>query len=279
MAKKKKTIKKRTRRKPVKKSLFSPLAIFLRFITGIITKNIYLIIVGVVLLVALKGAYEYVSRSDYFVAKEVEMININGDDAGSVEPAIRLRIEGNRNIFKIDLKSLQYEITESHPELKNIKVNRVLPDRIQVFYKRRVPVCQARTSSRYFLISKDAVVLLNPKKYGIEGLIIVSGVFIEDSRLPKDRKLHAINMHVALRLIQQIKETGFAEKYPVEEIDVTEEYNPIMLLKNGINIKVGKRNFKRRAAALLKVLEDLEKKELKPKFIDIRFEDIIVTPR
>ncbi len=267
----------RTRRRLRFTDLFLPIIRISQRALGLLFRNLHIIIIVASLIFIARGAYSLLLTSDYFTVKEVEMLRVEGKEA-IADSSARLQLEEGVNIFRLSLARCQRQIEQSHPEFKNIKVNRVLPDKVIVFFEKRVPICQVK-SRGFYLVSKDAVVLPDPKSGASAGLPTITGIYVNEKKLPASRRLQSASMRRALELIQQIKQTEFNENYKITEIDVYEEYNPIIQLENGIQVKIGKRNFAKIEPALNEVLEDLESKGLRPKSIDLRFDDIVVTPR
>ena len=267
----------RTRRRLRFSDLFLPIIRILQRALGVIVRNLHIIIIAASLIFIARGTYNLLLHSDYFAVKEVEMLRVEGKETVA-DSSSRLRLEEGINIFRLNLERCQRQIEQSHPEFKNIKVNKVLPDKVIVFFEKRIPICQVKSKGLY-LVSKEAVVLPSPRSRASAELPTITGIYINEKKLPADRKLHSASMRRALELIQQIKQTEFNENYKITEIDVYEEYNPIIQLENGIQVKIGKRNFAKIEPALNEVLEDLESKGLRPKSIDLRFDDIVVTPR
>ncbi len=274
---KKRKKKKRKKRRLKPTGLFSPIARASQSILNLIISNVYIIVIVIVVLVGLKAAHNLFLTSSYFVVNEVEMLCVENGKAVA-DSEVNLHLEKGINIFKVNLRKCQHQIEGVHPELKNIKVNRVLPDKIAVFFQKRIPICQVR-STKYYLVDKDAVVLPKPEKRAYGKLPIVTNIHINESQLPQNRRLQSADMQKAIALIQQIAQTDFTKQYKIAEIDVYDRYNPIIQLENGIQIKMGKRSFIKTKPALMEVLKDLETKGLKPKSIDMRFDDIIVTPK
>ena len=62
------------------------------------------------------------------------MLRVEGKETVA-DSSVRLQLEEGINFFKLDLKRCQRQIEQSHPEFKNIKVNRVLPDKVIVFFE------------------------------------------------------------------------------------------------------------------------------------------------
>lgn len=243
----------------------------------LIVRNLYLIVIGVVLFFVGRYIHEALLHSDYFTVKNIEMVCLLDDNKRIIGPKTILQLKKGVNIFQLDLKKCRIEIETAHPEIKDVKAAKILPDKVSVFYHRRKPFCQVK-SAKYYLVSKEAVVLPIPSNYAYKGLPVVVGIYISESRLPKDRRIASSSMQRALQLIEQIEQTDFEKNYKIAEIDVYDESNPIIYLENGIQIRVGERNFKDQEPRLLEVLKDLKAKGLKPKTIDLRFEDIVVTP-
>lgn len=249
---------------------------FLQIVIDLVLRNLYLVVIGIVLFFVGRYIHEALLHSDYFTVKNIEMMCL-ADNKRIIGPKTILQLKKGVNIFQLDLKKCRTEIETAHPEIKDVKASKILPDRVSVFYHKRKPFCQVK-SAKYYLVSKEAVVLPMPSNYAYKDLPIVVGIYISESHLPKDRKITGPSMQKALQLIEQIEQTDFEKKYKIAEIDVYDESNPIIYLENGIQIKVGERNFKDREPRLLEVLKDLKAKGLKPKAIDLRFEDIVVTP-
>ncbi len=247
------------------------------FLVDIFFKNLYLLVIAIALLAIARGIFNMMIESEYFTVKDVQMFC--ADKGAPVrEYELNFKVKNNINIFKLDLKETKKRAEEAYPEFKDIRVNRVLPDKIAVLFKRRVPVCQLR-SGRFYLVSEEMVVLPGSKTQSLPGLFVVSGIPVNESSLPKNRRLNSNALRVALKLIQQIEETQFTKKYPISEIDVYDEHNPIIFLKKGIKVTMGESSFKEKEQMLNRVLDDLQEKNLVPKSIDLRFDDVVVTPR
>lgn len=256
---------------------FSFALAFFQFILRALFRNLYLFIIFLILFFITKGIHNMLLKSELFTVKEVRMLRIE-EGANIVDSSVSLKLEEGINIFKLDLLRCKQQIEKAHSEIKDVRIIRSFPDKIIVLFKKRKPVCQVR-SAKYYLVSEDAVVLPYPNNNMTAGLFVITGIYINENRLPFDRKLNIGSMRRALQLIKQIKETDFCKKYRIEEIDASNEFDPVIRLENGIQIKIGRHNFIKKEPALIEVLKDLESKGLRPRSIDLRFEDVIVTPK
>ena len=247
------------------------------FLVDIFFKNLYLLIIALVLVAIGRGIFNMMLGSEYFTVKDVQMFC--ADKGAPVrEYDLNFKVKDNINIFKLDLKETKNKAEEAYPQFKDIKVNRVLPDKIAILFKRRVPALQLK-SGRFYLVSGEMIVLPGPRAKSLPDLFIVTGIPVNESLLPKNRRLNSNALRVALKLIQQIKETQFTKKYQISEIDVYDEHNPIIFLKNGIKVTIGESSFKEKEQILSHVLDDLQAKGLVPKAIDLRIYYVVVTPR
>ncbi len=242
-----------------------------------IFRNLYIFVIVIVFVFIVKGIFNIILNSDYFIVKDVQMLCVD-KIAQASEPDANFQTIKGINIFKLDLKEYKKQVESARPEFRDININRILPDKIVIMYKKRTPICQLK-SVKYYLVSEDMVVLPRPKSSPQPALPIVTGIQINEDQLPKDRRLYSSALRTALRLIQQIRQTKFTKKYKVTTIDVYDERNPIINLDNGIQVKIGEGNFAEKEPLLNQILQDLESKNLTPKSVDLRFEEVVVTPR
>ncbi|MFH0732223.1 MAG: cell division protein FtsQ/DivIB [Candidatus Omnitrophota bacterium] len=275
MAKKAKSPKRRFRQ--TRADIFFPVKKILELALLTIIRHSYLVVVFVVLLLAAKGINSVLLTSEYFTIKEVEARCQEGKTS-FVDDSVKLNIDEKTNIFQLDLKKARWSVENAYPEIKNVRVQRVLPDKLVITFNKREPVCQLRASG-YYLVSKEAVILSSARKLARQDLFVITGIAFRENQLPKTKKLNSTALNRALELIRQIEQTDFVKRYKIREIDVRDELNPIICLEDDIQIKIGNHSFVKKERQLNEVLQDLSAKKLKPKSVDLRFDDIVVVPR
>lgn len=212
--------------------------------------------------------------SDYF---KVKTIKVAGQEAYSGVRSIISKMDSKKgsNIFSVDLKSSERYLKDNYPELKDIRIRRILPDTIEVFYKVRRPFCQVE-SGYFYLVSDDMVVLSGPEPSQHAGLTVISGVDISKKNLMPS---HSGALKKAISLLKEIEESGFSRQHKVEKINVYDAGNPAIFIEDGTRIEIGEYSFKQRQKLLEEILSDLESKKRAAKVIDLRFEDAVVIPR
>ena len=184
------------------------------------------------------------------------------------------------NVFLVDLKSFKERIADAHPELRDIVVRRVLPNRLIIQARLRVPVAQIYGDKPYF-IDKSGVSLLYAKdSIGEEVIPLITGIrgsfsgrdFAQKEKIDK-----------VLALIEAASENQKLSGYKIKKIDITDSRNISFFFNAAdaekVEIKIGDSEFTRRLEVLSTVLTQLAGDISRVKYIDLRFEDPIVGPR
>jgi cell division septal protein FtsQ len=216
-------------------------------------------------------------ESDYFTIKNIAVIS---NDTVQNKSVINKRLNASKgnNIFSQDLKELENSITRLHPEVKDVIVQRLLPDTITVSYEQRKPIGQIE-SGYYYLVSDDAIILPDPKARQQAGLIVISGLKVPGGYATQSPAFKKALM-IAIQIIKDIHESGFSRYQDrIVKINIFDIHNPALFLDDDTRIEIGEYSFKDKSIILAKMLDELELKNKKAKVIDLRFEDIVVVPR
>jgi cell division septal protein FtsQ len=264
----KKTVKKR-KRVPDKKQTLPFLKIFLKALP-------YLFFIGVSFLLYRAGGF-ILFDSGYFTIKNIEIADQESAQAGAVASKLFDISKGN-NIFNQDLKELEYTIARMHPELKEIVVQRLLPDTIRIAYEQRKPVCQVQ-SGYYYLVSDDGVILPHPQARQQPGLIVISGLKVSGAHSQQSARFNE-TLKRAIDIVMDIQESDISiYKDRIVEINIFDMYNPALFLDDNTRIEIGEYSFKDKAKVLVQILDELKSKNRQARAIDLRFDDIVVVPR
>ncbi|MCX5688055.1 MAG: cell division protein FtsQ/DivIB [Candidatus Omnitrophica bacterium] len=183
------------------------------------------------------------------------------------------------NIFLVDLNNLKERIEADHPELRDIVVRRMLPDRLIIQARQRLAVAQVY-GDRPYSIDKDGVFLPytnNP----VEGDIpLISGIRVAGSRSSAVQKER---IKKALFLIDALSVNKKLSKYRIKTVDIADMRNISFFLSakdaEKVEIKIGDSEFIKRLDVLATIMEQLGQDIERVKYIDLRFEDPIVGPR
>ncbi len=169
-------------------------------------------------------------------------------------------------------------LENNYPELKDIVVQRSLPDTLFVTYTKRKPICQVN-SGRYYLVSGDGTILPNPQIAKEPELITVTGIRISYRTLLPVRDSYAKGLKKAVSIIKEIEDSDFSKEYQeIVQVNVYDSSNPVLLLKDRTRVELGEFSFKEKEPLLKEIIDELKSKHKKARVIDLRFEDVIVIP-
>lgn len=184
------------------------------------------------------------------------------------------------NIFLVDLNNFKEKIESSHPELRDIVVKRVLPNRLIVQARQRLAVAKVYGDRAYF-IDKDGVFLPYANDTAGENIPLFLG--IRGASPYKNSMAQKEKIGKALLLIDALSESRKLSKRRIKKIDTADNRNISFFLSDKeaekVEIKIGDSEFNKRLDVLATVLEQLGQDIERVKYIDLRFEDPIIGPR
>lgn len=232
-------------------------------------------ILSLVLLGILFGAVTaYAVNSPAFQLQEVKILN-----AGSVtqDQAFRFcELQRGENLVLLDIVAVQQVIKRKYPQFKEVVVKRVLPNRVEVLLKRRTPVAQV-LGSKYVQIDRDLVLLpaVSPSPFknltviqGAPSQTMIVGSTIRDERTRK-----------ALKLKEFIDRANIFNKHELTRIDISDPQNISLFIDGDIEIRMGNEHLVERLKVLDQTLKNIQLDRSKIKYIDLRFDDVVVSPR
>lgn len=226
--------------------------------------------------VLLGGVVAYAFSSPTFQLQEVKVLNI-----GTLTPEQSFRFSELRrgeNLIQLDLVNVQQVIKRSHPEYKEVKVRRVLPSRVEILLKRRTPVAQV-LFSRYVQVDKDRVVLPGSSTTPFRNLTVIEGAPVPRGGLSVGVTLDDTITQKALRLMEVIRRSAILRKHALTRIDIGDPRNLTLVVDNAIEIRIGNSHFIERLKILDQTLKTLELDPARIRYIDLRFDDVVVGPK
>ena len=218
----------------------------------------------------------YALNSPTFQLEEVRILNI-----GSITPEQAFQfceLNKGENLVRIDLVGVQQVIKRKHPEFKEVRVRRVLPNRVEVLLKRRTPIAQV-AFSRYVQIDKDLVILPGSSPVPFKNLTVIEGT-------PTPREGLAVGVSIrdgatkkAIKLADLIKRSHILRQHLLTKVDITDAKNMAFIVDGDIEIKIGDSHVIERLKILDQTLRNVELDRTKIRYIDLRFDDVVIGPR
>lgn len=190
-----------------------------------------------------------------------------------------------RNILDIDLEEEQRSIARLYPGYREIKLVRVLPNRIFVYFSRRRPVACVKLY-RYFYVDDEAVLFDIPAdtaQLSLE-LPVICGL---DSKIfgPKAGRKYNINeLSVGIDIIKATNNNRRLRGLKIKKIDVTNLANVSFVISlpapaaapDGIEIKIGQEYITDKINLLSSLLIQGRNDWSNIKYIDLRFKEAVI---
>lgn len=231
--------------------------------------------VGLIFLIIL-GIFQiskYITNWDYF---SLEHIEIRGESLSTKEAAGYCDIELPKNLISLDIDMLSRHIKTIHPDLKQVRVQRKLPNTLIVIIDRRKPLVQVKLRDEYYLVDSEGFVIQRVliKK---ENVPVVVGLRKSEVHDIKNGICLSKKLRRALELFQLYKLIITEETYKVETIDVSNSKNYILFVSKGLEIRFGRDNFEFNMNNLLLILREMNVPD--NSYIDLRFKNVTVAPK
>jgi cell division septal protein FtsQ len=215
----------------------------------------------------------YAVNSDTFQLHQVRILNI-----GTLTQPQSFQFAGLRrgmNLIQLDLVEVQQSIKRSHPEYKEVRVRRILPDRVDVLLKRRTPVAQI-AYSRYVQVDKELVILPGSSTAPFRNLPVIEGSPLPRLGLAVGARVADDATKKALRLMEEIRRTNVLRRHMLTKIDIADPRNLTLIVDGSIEIRIGNSHYIERLKILDQTLKTQELNPAKVKYIDLRFDDVVV---
>jgi cell division protein FtsQ len=220
----------------------------------------------------------FIHGSDYFRLRCVETRGVADAAVSSAINNQTLSAHKNRNIFDIDIKAIARALSSRYPDAKDLIVRRSLPDTLTVSLTMRKPIALLENGGRYYAVDSEGAVLFNVGQTNTESLPVISGVSVHYNGT-QARKNESRNLRAALELINEIRRTRFLRSWHVTRVNALDMNDISFYLDGELEVKIGFENFRSRLDALRGTLKDPRLVKEKVRYIDVRFEDVVIGPK
>jgi cell division septal protein FtsQ len=173
---------------------------------------------------------------------------------------------------------VQQAIKTRHPEFREVYVHRVLPNRIEVLLKRRTPVAQA-SFSRFVQMDRDMVLLPGSSPAPFKNLTVIEGSPIPREGLAVGATLNDPATKRAYLLMDEIKKANLLRNHFLSKISIADPNNILLFVDQTIEIRIGNDHLRERLKILDQTLKSVELDSSKIRYIDLRFDDVVIGPR
>jgi len=234
-----------------------------------------LIIVVISLAVLSIGvALAYVFKnSDYFKISEVAI------NEGDIADLSYLKGE---NIFALDLNRESGYILEHYPSYANVRLVRILPNRIYAVFVKRKPLALVKLY-RVFSVDQDMVLFQPPEDLANSVLPVIGGLETKIFGPKAGKRYNIKELAFALNTLKAFRFSRVLRAYKVKRIDAANINNasvfvevPGRIPSEWIEIKLGENWFKDKVGILAMILTEGKKDLPNIRYIDLRFKDPLI---
>ena len=268
MARKKSKRKKQTRKK--KKSKNS-LAIF-----NIIPKKTMLIALISALVISgiFFGCRQFFLNSNFFAVSKIEVNSGNGYSPTGIKPHLE-KIYGGRNIFTVNLGQMETVIKKDFSGVRNCAVRKILPCILEVDIVTRESVAYIDYGKGVVVDAEGVVLGVGGKK---KNLIMIKGIGLRWKTIRRGQKIEDKSLVEALMLVKEVRRKMRKDIRKMGYIDVSKLSN-ILLEIDGVQVKMGNGDFSRKISELKEIINDPNMRLEDINYIDLRFDDIVISPK
>ncbi len=193
-----------------------------------------------------------------------------------------------RSIFNVDLKKESRYISGLYPVYKNIRLFKILPNRLFIGFTDRKALAYVKLY-RYFCVDTDLVLFDSAQEQLAKDLPVITG--LERKILgPKPGKRQNIKeLITALNIIKEIETNSALKKYKIERINVTNPADISCFIQisdypkgqvkadfKALEVKMGQDDIGDKVRILAGLFAQLNDDIRNIKYIDLRFKEPVV---
>lgn len=232
------------------------------------------IMIGIVVIAAVVFTGDRViwffNNADVFKIKEVQK-----------EPSLQYmqsdlidRLPG-RNIFSVDIRSLQRRFQMQFPEVDRLRVTRKFPDTIMLSARKREPFAILTNNEQDVLLDREGYIL-SLKNLPSSRYPLIAGYAGQNNYI-LGRPLRDDKIQVALRIISAVGEQPSLTDWPLKQIDIGNLSQINLLLANDLKIILDRDRIPQKVKTLSVLMKQGNFDVKNINYIDLRLKDPVIS--
>ncbi|MFH0947383.1 MAG: FtsQ-type POTRA domain-containing protein [Elusimicrobiota bacterium] len=218
----------------------------------VLIKTTVVIVLFTVLSFAVNKISKFLLTSPIFNVKSVE---IKGNDITDKSAVLSYLDFDGKNIFLLKLENTGVQLEEKFLAIKNIKINRHLPNKIIAEIGERIPLAEITVQNKRVGIDENLKLFVLPENYRVLAKI--------------SDNLTLENKTACLKFLKDV--SGLPVYKEIKGITAVSPDDIIFFIENDCKICIGAvQNIEQKISYLEKVLADLETKGKKAQYINMR---------
>ena len=184
-----------------------------------------------------------------------------------------------QNLWSVDLQGLAYELKKQQPNLKRLRVIRVLPNTLKVDALERRPISQLQMG-KWYAMDADGFILPDGKNTPWDGLVALKGIGSPRSPLKVGKENSSERIEQALRIVEHITSSSYIGAHKLTALDISDPNQLNLTLDDAIQIRCGsEEELTSHLQRLKKVFRIVAAKPVEINYIDVRFKEPVIGPK
>ncbi len=247
-----------------------------RTITRLLVVGLFFIVVTGLVLATIRQSMAFLTDNASY---EIQALDIPEPAYMSVEDVTALSgVVKGANLLHLPIKEVRKRLLE-HPNIKDATVLRIMPNVLRIEVKEREPLAQISIGKNY-LVDAEGYVLTWNDKFGQTDWPLIEGLDLKSKVV--DNKIQSEALADVLQILLSMRGSILMKLLDIKkvQVDLPAGYRFLsgdvaIKMRPGLTPEEISDKFKKLAA----VWEDLRKKGIAVDSVDLRFNDIVVTPK
>ncbi len=230
-----------------------------------------------------KGILNYTETSSYFNIREIKTEGMT--DARYCE-VMKEALLGT-NIFRIDTHKLSQRIRMKFPTFYSVTVTRVLPHRLTIVGKERLPVAVVQEGGTFYLFDTEGVIVSSFSATQTVDFPVISGFSDNISPLKVGKTYNSRVLKEVLSLAKALRLQRFnidaaypaGNKMKITRIDASKPSELSFYLDDSLQVKIGRNDFTGKVSFLPAIIKSLSDEISNVKYIDLRPKEPVVATK
>jgi cell division septal protein FtsQ len=212
----------------------------------------------------------YLTRLEFFRIKEV-IVREGGVVVSDAQKDFRYLV--GRNTFTLDLRKEARRIQMMHPGYRTAHLIRYLPDRLCVDILKRSPVACIKGRRIFYLDDRSTLFEASLQSLP-QNIPVITGI---EKKVSVDQVGRRCSLPEAAFALTVIKETrGKLQPYTLAAVDVSSLDSLVMILSNGVQVKLGRELLAEKLQLLANLLMQVKTSLPSIDYIDLRFKEPVI---
>ncbi len=248
-----------------------------RIITRVLIVGVFFFLVGGLLLLGVRQSMAFLTENPQYAVTAIEIPDpafLTADEVGALSGA-RL----GDNLLRLPIRDIRKKLLE-HPNIREASVTRLLPSTLRIEIKEREPMALISIGKNY-LVDEEGAVLSWNEKFAEKPVPLIEGLDMKSKMA--DNKVQSDALRDALRILKMYQGALILTRMEIQKVKLDQEDGYLFWTDKGVCLKMAAgmdaQEIQEKLHQLLAVWDDLQKKGVAAETIDLRFTDVVVTPK